>query len=476
MDLTGKEAIPDGTVPDFLLQIKQTLFQGFEHQATYHDSLAATYSVTSGAWKQWFTEEQRYLPSDLAPTTRLTQGICDAPDSQHALQWVAQQRAQSPHIPSAYLIWARGMTTHSAIASLIFQILQQRPVAISQHNFDMRMFVRANTSVKALWDMFVHLMRVLGGGLIYITMGSVGPDEFAVVEKFVKTVQGWDGPPICVTIIHPYNQGFMRIEDATDLDSAYDVHPSLTTTDALHHVLMLELDVHEVSDTIRTVLWESLWRETRYATIGVGFTQVAEIIVSAAEELSQELVGIHELDPDVRKAWIDGVKRWQSNKVAANNVREQIQRHLDIVELELRDDIRDSISRHVKRLVFRIDTDRIESLSARSLTQPQRDSVWDRMQLAIRPGTLTMFGTSVRDIVAEVLAVYSEVPSRNAHQAELAVVRLLDARFGWKDSWRSTFSTDKEKVVKAIVNGIMTGFEDIIQALLEIEQLEHGST
>src|SRR5690242_14841809 len=33
--------IPEGVVPDLLLKIKDTLFQGFESQADYHESLAA---------------------------------------------------------------------------------------------------------------------------------------------------------------------------------------------------------------------------------------------------------------------------------------------------------------------------------------------------------------------------------------------------------------------------------------------------
>ena len=366
------------------------------------------------------------------------------------------------------------MTAHTAIASLIFQIIQQRPEVISRHNLDMPMFARANASVKALWDVFVYLMRVLGGCLIYITMGSVGPDEFAVVEKFVKTVQGWDGPPICITIIHPFNDGFLRVEDATDLDSAYDVHPSLTCTDALHHVLMLELDIHEVSPTIQEVLWEALWRETRYATIGVGFVQVMQMIMSAAEELSQELVNRHELDQGSRGLWMHGVRRWLDNKVATNDVREQIQRHLDIVELELLDDVRAIISHHVKLLVFRINTDLIPSLSSRSLIQRQRDAVWDRMQLAIRPGTLAMFGMSVQEIVSDALASYSEIPPRNSQKATPAVVRLLTELFGWNGRWKSTFSNGKEVVVTAIANSIMAGFEDTIEALLQPEELEHG--
>jgi hypothetical protein len=355
---------------------------------------------------------------------------------------------------------------------LIFQILQQQPVAISQHNLDMRMFMRANASVKALWDMFVFLMRVLGGCLIYITMGSVGPDEFAVVEKFVKTVQAWDGPPISVTIIHPYNEGFTLVEDATDLDSAYDVHPSLTTTDALHHVLMLELDVHEVSDTIRDVLWESIWRETRYATIGVAFTAVTDMILSVADDLSRQLVDEDKLQADTRELWVSGVRRWLGNKVAANGVREQIQRHLDIVELELRDDLRDAISRHVKLLVFRIDADRTGSLSSRSLTQPQRDRVWGWMQEAIRPGTVSMFCASVQQIVSDTLVEYAEVPPRTAQQANPAIIKMLNARFGWGSSWKASFSTDKGDVVMSIVDGIKVGFVRTIEALLETEDGE----
>jgi hypothetical protein len=198
------------------------------------------------------------------------------------------------------------------------------------------------------------------------------------------------------------------------------------------------------------------------------------MVMSAAEVLSQELVEACELDVAAREHWISGVRRWQGNKVAANNVREQIQRHLDIVELELADNLRDAISRHVKLLVFRVDSNRIESLSSRSLTQLQRDGVWDRMQLAIRPGTLNMFCTSLREAVAEVLTSYSELPPTNAQQATLIVARLLDAQFGWNGSWRTTFSVDKNVVVEAIVNSIMIGFEDIIKALLETEQMGSG--
>ncbi|KAL2127206.1 hypothetical protein VTI74DRAFT_11107 [Chaetomium olivicolor] len=470
--------LPTGTdqpVPDIFLQIKQTLFRGFADQATYHESLAATYSVTARAWEKWFGVEQRHLPSAAVPdTTRLSQGLCDAPDYQHALQWAAQQRRLTPDIPAAYLIWAQGMTVHTAIASLIFQVLQHRPGAVAEYNLDMGMFLRATTSVKTLWDVFVYLMRRLGGCLIYISIGSAGPDEFAIVEKFVKTVRGWQGPPhIWVTMIHPYNEGFVGIEDATDLDGLYDVHPSLTTTDALHHVLMLELDIHQVSETIQTVLWEAVWRETRYASVGISFGRVMDAIQGAAEELGN-VEGGPLGDDNARGLWLGGIQKWITHPVVSNTVRELVQRHLDIVDLAFPEEVRAAVGRHLKRLVLGIDGDQARSFASRSMTQIQRNRVWNRMKAAILPGSEAMFCITIRELVADALEEYSEAPCHNARQAGTIVMKLMNERFGVDRIWKSFMSWDKQLMVRGIEAAILTGFEDTIEALSEPEEIETG--
>lgn len=458
--------IPEGHIPDILLRIKDTLFEGFESQAEYHESLADTYGVTSGAWGQWFAEEQRHLPSNLAPATRLTHGLCDAPDFQHALQWKAQQKAQSPQIPSAYIIWTPDMTAHSAIASLIFQIVQQKPAVVAERNIDMSMFSRANASITALWNLFVNLMKALGGCLIYISIGSIGPDEFAVVEKFVRAVKNWDGPPVSVTIIHPFNEGFIADEGVIDIDGIYDVHPSLTTIDALQHVLMLELDLREVPPTIRALLWDAVWRETRYAIIGVSFRQLTRTVQQVAETLSQQLLDDGEITTTDKQNWLAGVQRWVDHKVASDNVREQIQRHLDMIDLSLPEDARKSLGRHVKLLIFRIDSDKVSTLGSKTMIQGQRDRIWERMEEAMGPGPMAMFCAPVEETVGA-LEVFTEVPSRNPKQAAVTVLKLLDERFGWEGRWKETVSSDPEPIVKSILEGITLGFELVAEALLE---------
>jgi hypothetical protein len=475
-------AIPPGGAttpqpqPDIFTAIKATLFRDFLSQASYHDSLAATYSVTARAWKEWFTVEQQHLPSSasLSHGTRLSQGLCDAPDHQHALQWVAQQRTLTPDVPSVYLIWAQGMTVHAAVAALVLQVLQQRPAAAAQLGMlDVAVLERAGKSVWRLWEVFTYLMRMLGGCLVYISIGSAGEDEFAIVERFVKTVRAWDGPPIWVTMIHPYNEGFVGIEEATDLDGLYDVHPSLTITDALHHVLMLELDIHQVSDTIQTVLWEAAWRETRYASVGISFKRVVKVILDTAEELSRtDLDGVPLLTDHSRALWMGGVQRWINHPVASNCTRELVQRHLDIVPLALPDDIRAAISRHLKCLVLRIDESKVASFASRSMTEKQRYRVWDEIKAAIIPGSEAMFCTTIRELLLDALENFAEVPCQNARQAGSVLVKLLNDRFGVGGVWSQSMSHNERLMVEGTKEAVMTGFAHTILALSEPEVVE----
>jgi hypothetical protein len=449
------------------MQIKDTLFRGFTHEAHLHEELATTYKVTSGAWETWFAEEQRHLPSVMRSTSKFNQGFCDAPDSQHALQWLAQQRALSPHIPSAYLIWAKGMTAQSAIASLLFQIISQRPVVLSEHNLTISAFKRANAGIKPLWDMFVHLMRVLGGCLIYISMGSVGPDEFVVVEKFAKAVQSWDGPPISVTIIHPLNDGFVQVDDATDLDGLYDVHPSLTTTDALYHVIVLEIGGQlDVSDTIREVLWDTAWREVRYAAIGISLSQVLDMVLQEARKLSEARVEAGKMTRIELQSWTKGVEKWIKGHLdfSVNTVREQIQRYMEIVELGLPTEVKMGLAHHLKRCVFAADMDR---LGSRALTEAQRYRVFADIQAAINPAAVTAFCGAVDDLIEEALDDYSEMVKKNPKKGGLAVMRALDELFGWDGRWRETYQEDAGLFVGGIAQGIEAGFRSVITALLE---------
>lgn len=169
--------------------------------------------------------EQKYVPSGYSHETKVIQAECDAPDPQHALVWKKQQRKFASHVPSAYLIWTRSMTAQSAIASLVDQILVQKTEVMIDAGIDLEQFKEANNNVVSLWKFFLYLTTVLGGCMIYITIGSVGEQEFAIVGKFIRMAKSWKGSPVNVTLIHPFNDNFARMDDVVNRDDKFDVHP-----------------------------------------------------------------------------------------------------------------------------------------------------------------------------------------------------------------------------------------------------------
>lgn len=100
------------------------------------------------------------------------------------------------------------MTARSGIASMLFQVMAERPHIIAKSTISVDACRQANLSQATLWSLFLHLIRELGGIMIYVTMGSVGAEEFKMVETFVELCKSWDGPPINVTLIHPMNERF----------------------------------------------------------------------------------------------------------------------------------------------------------------------------------------------------------------------------------------------------------------------------
>ncbi|OLN97248.1 hypothetical protein CCHL11_07718 [Colletotrichum chlorophyti] len=451
--------------------IRKALFHGFEREAGFHQELKSTYEVTtSKAWVEWFKMEQKYVPSGYSHETRVIQAECDAPDPQHALVWKKQQRKLASHVPSAYLIWTRGMTAQSAIASLVDQILVQKTEVMADAGLDLEQFREANNSILSLWKFFLYLTTVLGGCMVYITIGSVGDDEFAIVRKFVGMAKTWKGPAINVTLIHPFNENFARTDDVVNLDDKYDVHPSLTTTDAMHHVLLLELNIHKkVSDTVQGLLWETVWREVRYAVIGIALAQVIEYIHLAAQKVADEaLAKTQRAFSDTEAGfWVSAVAKWTGNEWSMNTLREQIQRHMDIVDIHLPPERKKRLEGKLRLFVFAQD----EDIGSRQLTEAQRAAIWENLQEAILPGTREMFCSRLDELLAAVLGEYREQGPEGEGEAKTLFVYVVKSYFGKSGRWKDTFSDNQDLVADGITKAIEIGFRDLITALASHEDL-----
>lgn len=464
--------VADIAVSPYLLDMKRVLFHGFEIEASYHEELAATFKMTSSpAWARWLSIEQQYVPSKFSHRTNLVQAECDAPDAATCLQWVTQVRAESPQIVSVFLLWARGMTAQSAVASIVFQMVQQRPAVLQRAGLSLKSFSAANASLPKLWDLFLTLVQHLGGLMVYISIGSVGQEEFNIVAWFVDLCQKWSGPPLNVVIIHPFDEKFVHVEDSVDLDDKYDVHPSLTTSDALYHVVLLELEVQEaLSETVQLVLWEALWREVRYAVIGIAVTQSVEEIARCAKELAEE----RGCEEDVMGLWLSTVAKWTKDNRAFHLMREQIQRHLNVVDIHLPATVRTRLERMVSsaagsRLSARERrrlTKELRQGEPKPLDDEERNTMWEKIQSFIKPATMDTYNASIRELMLGVLDAYLNDPPEQERDARRCVKELMRGVFGWNKTWKAVFLDEQGPILEGIVAAIETGFCDVLDAII----------
>lgn len=464
--------VPDNCVSPYLLDLKKALFHGFEIEASYHEELATTFKMTSSpAWERWLSIEQQYVPSKFSHKTTIVQAECDAPDAATCLQWVQQARTESPHVVSAFLLWARGMTAQSAIASLVFQMVQQRPPVLQRAELTKMSFAAANASLPKLWDMFLSLVRHLGGLMVYISIGSVGQEEFSIVARIVQLCQEWKGPPINMVIIHPFDKEFVHIDTCVDLDDKYDVHPSLTTTDALHHVVLLELEVQEfLSETVQLVLWEALWREVRYTVIGIAVTQTVDEITQCAKDLAQDR-GCGE---EAAGLWVSTVDRWTKIERNFHMMREQIQRHLNIVDIHLPSQVRTRLERMVSaaagvRLSARERkkvTKVLREGGPKPLDDDGRGEIWQRIQDSIKPATMATHNVHIRPLMESLFDTYLEDPPETEGDARRVVIQLFKPVFGWNGTWRMAFLDNQRPIVNSMIVAIDRGFGDVLDAII----------
>ncbi|KAI3397788.1 hypothetical protein diail_10321 [Diaporthe ilicicola] len=326
------------------------------------------------------------------------------------------------YIVSVFLLWARGMTARSAIASIVFQMVQQRPKVLQRAGPGIKSFSAANASLPKPWDLFCILVQHLGGLMAYISIGSVGQEEFGI--------------------------NFVHVEDCIDLDDKYDVHTSLATSDALYHVVLLELGAQEsLSETKQLVLWEALWREVRHAVMGIAVTQTVEEIKTCARELVEERT----CGEDVASLWVSTVTKWTKNNRSERADPATPERGGYPSAAPGADEAGE---------------DELRQGDPKPLDDEERNAIWQRIQDAIQPATIDTYNASVRVLMRSELEGYLDDPPGRESDARRPVKELMRGVFGWNKTWKTEFLDEQGPILESMVTAIDRGFGDVLDAII----------
>jgi hypothetical protein len=235
----------------------------------------------------WFSEERRHVPWEFHKKSQIMQAQCDTLQPQLTYFQMAEARKVVPKAVIVCLMWNSEMDARSALASLVFQILQQRPEILYRKSpeYYLKKFREARGSFEKLWIVFLELVDAVGGVLCFVHMPSLSPHAVRFSQAFVDLFNSCDddsGPLMNLVLYQPDHVSLPKRGDIRKPDDMYDVDPALDASDALHQVILAYSGVHEgLSGALKTELWETLWRTVRYSTIALTRPQ-------SASELSLE--------------------------------------------------------------------------------------------------------------------------------------------------------------------------------------------
>ncbi|KAI9771914.1 MAG: hypothetical protein M1839_002697 [Geoglossum umbratile] len=290
--LTIEAEIKEGQAAILLVDLRKFLFSGSEWHATFYQDFLDHYKhSTNPEWDFWAAEEMRLAPWTHTTKSQLRYVQTDSIQPQLYGNDVAYgyRLAGSGGVFTHY-IWTSGATARSVVASLICQILQQRPDKLLKNppDFYLWKFKNGGVSFDKIWSIFLELISTLPSFICMIQVLTVGPEETRFVARFLEWFQSWTGPVINVMIASPTHPSFPRLTNVVDLDDVYDVNPALETSDALCQVILAEYN-RNVSVQIWDSLWDTLWRTIRYTLSAMALKEVVVLVESAVgNSLPQE--------------------------------------------------------------------------------------------------------------------------------------------------------------------------------------------
>lgn len=256
-----------------------------------------------------------------------------------------------------------------------------------------------------------------------------------------------------------------------DLDEIYDVHPGLTCSDALHQIILLEMNIHkDLSGTVRESLWETVWREIRYSLIGIALDQSIEVLQENVNDYLMPDLSEPETDEKLHE-FAGSILGWIDNEAHLNEMREQIQRHIELVDIHLAPNIKEAIrSKAIKEIRRpRIGRSSYRSFRERNpeeiapdpkpIASEERDALWKNMKDEIRKTTFKVYCSSLPELIAEDLEAY-----RKGGETGTKIHKRI---FGKNGRWSALFSPAKEMLDQSIVDAAAVGFEGVVNSIYE---------
>ena len=275
--------------------IRQELFGDGDHHFVYQQEILDIYTtLVASDWQNYISEEVKhtrgyrhewkgltYVESEtLQPT--FTAGI---------LTGIFKIPCQPP---TSFLYWSPGMTQRTALACVVFQLLNRHAEKLLYRTdpfFHVENFRQNSLSVDSLWQILSHIITAVSGIRCLFVVVSNDVEAKTFVRILVEFGQSWTQTPYSLLVYNGADSTLSDTPGRVELDHKYDLPLDLDSCEALSKVVWMELGFHKnLSIGTWFSLWSNLWRTLRYNLMLVANEVVMKLVQSCSTLLNMNIL------------------------------------------------------------------------------------------------------------------------------------------------------------------------------------------
>ena len=264
----------------YLLQdVRTNMFCDLDQYLTFqHDMMRLWTTIVAPEWNSWLRTEMSYITFYQQKQAAFAYVQTEQLQFLIVLKIMSQKICRPDCAAQTLLCWSRSMTIEKALATLIYQYLEQySEKLLFRHGPDYyaQKIQSASQTLDSLLEIYLQIITALAGSISVIVVPLDSPEASTFIKKMIELRYSWSSKFHSVIIYHVTDPVLSDSPRVVELDNEYDVDSALDTSENLYRVSMMCLGVFgSLTEDVQTNLWSSLWRALRYSRILVLFDRL----------------------------------------------------------------------------------------------------------------------------------------------------------------------------------------------------------
>lgn len=239
------------------------LFHGHDQDLIFqHDMFKLWTTLVSPGWKSQYQAEMLHNPFFHQKQASFAYVLTEQAQFLVMLNIISQKLHRPEHPAQVVLCWSPGMTMESALASLIYQYLENYPEMLllrCDPEYYAGKISRAPQIFEALLEIYLQIIMALHGSMSMIIIPLNCEHASMFVKRMTELRTYWTSRLHSNIIYNVTSPTFPVDSRVIELDNEYDLDLGLDTSETLFRALTMCLGVFgNLTEEVQATVWSSL--------------------------------------------------------------------------------------------------------------------------------------------------------------------------------------------------------------------------